>query len=369
MPVEAREALRHFVVPAHAEHEADERGHRSVDGAEEKEGERYADKQTEDFSGARADGQGCIVLGGETQDVVSAGREFALQFVRHGQHGPGQESGAQAHLEGHRQNGLGGVAHNAGMVGWRALVRLEHAGQSGDGLDTTQREDDPGEGHPVGIKIRVREFDSLEGQVGDGQGDDSEHRREHGDAHGHGESAAVMRTEVVEPAEEQDHTDGRGRDPRTWHAEVGKRRPGAQGGCHGEVCDEEQRAHNGQQASMRSRRRVNAPAARETLADDDVVEPDDQTQRADCEDDGQRCEPHGRKRQPDHIRLAGSPISVKQPGRPAPAECPWTVNLHLCRLRIAPRHLPARLKNPASPRPPATRHGWPRSRRRGRSPA
>ena len=77
--VQAVEATRHLSVARHHEHEADERGRRRVDRAEEQHGERDADKPSEGLSDLRPEGQPRVVLGGETKDIVLSFDDLSLE--------------------------------------------------------------------------------------------------------------------------------------------------------------------------------------------------------------------------------------------------------------------------------------------------
>ena len=137
-----------------------------------------------------------------------------------------------------------------------------------------------------------------------------------------------MRAEVIQHAEKQDNHDRCGENPLRGKTQVAEPRPRAQCGGDGEIRDEQEGADHGEQASVRACRGIHAAAAGEAAADDDVVEPDDEAQRADREDDGQRGKSHRGKSQTDDVGFARSPVAIEQCRSARPTEIAWTVNLH-----------------------------------------
>src|SRR5882724_1866075 len=118
--------------------------------------------------------------------------------------------------------------------------------------------------------------------------------------------------EIIEDTERQN-------DPHRYHWRILGRHtkitdacPAAQ--CRGDdkIRNQQKRPDRCEKATLLPRGRIDAAAVRKMCADNYIVEPNDGREDANREDYRTRREPSGHKGEPQHVRLTGAPIAIKE---------------------------------------------------------
>src|SRR4051812_24392911 len=154
--------------------------------------------------------------------------------------------------------------------------------------------------------------------------------RQHNENHRQGEddrhAAAVFCSKTVDDRNKEDYENRREPDPFFRHAKITHGRPTAHGGRYRKICDEQECAEDSKESALLSRRGVNAAAVRKMFADDDVVVPDQRSEKTDRDDNWKRSIAGRNEGQADHVCFARAPVPIEQSSGAFPVQVARPMN-------------------------------------------
>src|SRR5262249_8274608 len=95
-------------------------------------------------------------------------------------------------------------------------------------------------------------------------------------------------------------------------SDVTQTRPAAKRCRHRQIREEQECAHDCKKATLRTRSRIDATAIGKVSTNDDVVDSDQRSDRADRKNNRERGEPGGDERKSCNVGLACAPVTIQQ---------------------------------------------------------
>ena len=331
---------RHLAIARHHVEQSDHGEDRGVRGAEKQQEKNDADDPAERLPEKRPEIHRAKIFTDETQGIFAAESKRLAHRVRaigqlnsrvwiDRQHRPTEERRSENDLDRDRPDRSGGFAPYLRLSDTRAGVEFHDAGQIRDRLDTAKGKNHADELHPKLRETFMRSFQVLQSEMRRTHTDQNHNHDHGGDSESDGDASAVSRTEIIYPAHYEQHH-RRGNDDvlfENGYAEITQGRPATERGGHGEIGHEQERPHHGEQATLRSRRGIDATSFRKVATDDGVINSNKTGENADCQNDRKRGEAGGKEGEADDVGFARSPIAVKKGGGALPIDVTRAMNV------------------------------------------